>query len=46
MKKIALVAALLIGSLTAAFAGTHEYPAKNAQDAYFNRTVDVGEGAD
>jgi hypothetical protein len=43
MKKIALIAALLIGSITAAAAAPHSYAPNNSQDAYFDRTVDVGE---
>ena len=43
MKKIALIAALFVSTITAAAAGTHSYPANTAQDAYFDRTVDVGE---
>jgi hypothetical protein len=43
MKKFALIAALLVGSVTSAFAGTHSYAPNSAQDTYFDRTVDVGE---
>ena len=43
MKKFALIAVLLVSSITAASAGTHSYAPTNAQDAYFDRTVDVGE---
>jgi hypothetical protein len=43
MKKFALIAALLVSSITAASAGSHSYAPNNAQDAYFDRTVDVGE---
>ena len=43
MKKIALIAALLVSTITAASANPHSYAPNNAQDAYFDRTVDVGE---
>ncbi len=43
MKKFALIAALLVGSVTTALAASHSYAPNNAQDAYFDRTVDVGE---
>ena len=43
MKKFALIAALLVGSVTTALAASHSYAPTNAQDAYFDRTVDVGE---
>ena len=43
MKKIALIAALLITSVTAASAAPHSYAPNNAQDVYFDRTTDVGE---
>lgn len=42
MKKFALIAALLVSTITAAAAGPYSAPT-NAQDAYFDRTVDVGE---
>ncbi|HLL27345.1 MAG TPA: hypothetical protein VKT73_06805 [Xanthobacteraceae bacterium] len=43
MKKLTLIAALLVSSITAATAAPHSYAPNNAQDAYFDRTVDVGE---
>jgi hypothetical protein len=43
MKKIALIAALLVSSITAASAGPYSAPT-NAQDAYFDRTSDAGAG--
>jgi hypothetical protein len=43
MKKIALIAALLVSTLTAASASPHSYAPNSAQDAYFDRSVDVGE---
>jgi opacity protein-like surface antigen len=43
MKKFALIVALLVSSITAASAASHSYAPTNAQDAYFDRTVDVGE---
>ncbi len=41
MKKIALIAALLVSTITAASAAP--YSAPNAQNSYFDRTVDIGE---
>ncbi len=43
MKKIALIAALLVGSITSALAAPHSYAPNSAQESYFDRTVDVGE---
>ena len=43
MKKLALIAALLVGSITSAFATPHSYAPNSAQDVYFERTIDVGE---
>ena len=43
MKKLALIAALLVSSITAASAASHSYAPTSAQDAYFDRTSDVGE---
>ena len=43
MKKFALIAALLVSSITAASASPHSYAPNSAQDAYFDRTSDVGE---
>jgi hypothetical protein len=43
MKKIALIAALLVSTITAASAAPHSYAPNAAQDTYFDRTVDVGE---
>jgi hypothetical protein len=43
MKKIALIAALLVSSITAASAAPHSNAPNGAQDTYFDRTVDVGE---
>jgi hypothetical protein len=43
MKKIALIAALLVGSITSALAAPHTSAQNGAQDTYFDRTVDVGE---
>jgi len=43
MKKIALIAVLLVTGITAASAAPHSYPATNAQDVYFDRASDVGE---
>jgi hypothetical protein len=43
MKKIALIAALLVGSITSALAAPHTSAQNSAQDTYFDRTVDVGE---
>ena len=43
MKKFALIAVLLVSSITAASAASHSYAPTNAQDAYFDRTVEVGE---
>jgi hypothetical protein len=43
MKKLALITALLIGSITAASAAPHSYAPNGAQDTYFDRTTDVGE---
>ncbi len=42
MKKIALIAALLVSTITAASAAPHSY-APNAQDTYFDNSVDAGE---
>jgi hypothetical protein len=44
MKKIALVAALLVSTITAASAAPHSYAPNGAQDTYFDRSTDVGEG--
>jgi hypothetical protein len=43
MKKFALIAALLVSSITAASAAPHSYAPNNSQDVYFDRTTDVGE---
>jgi len=43
MKKIALIAALLVSTISAASAAPHASSLYGAQDNYFDRTVDVGE---
>jgi hypothetical protein len=43
MKKIALIAALLVSTITAASAAPYAYNQNGAQETYFDRTVDVGE---
>lgn len=42
MKKIALIAALLVSTITAATAAPHTYSG-NSENSYFDRTTDVGE---
>jgi len=41
MKKIALIAALLVSTITAASAAP--YSAPGSQETYFDRTVDTGD---
>jgi hypothetical protein len=43
MKKIALIAALLVGSITSALAAPHTSAQNGAQESYSERTIDVGE---
>jgi hypothetical protein len=43
MKKLILVAALLVSGITAASAAPQSYAPNSAQDTYFDRTIDVGE---
>jgi hypothetical protein len=44
MKKIALIAALLVSTITAASAGPSSDAPNNAENAYFERTSNAGGG--